>query len=76
MISYSEMKLEDLAIEADKLSEEDRASLAARLLHGLETPHHYVSDEEVQRRMLEADEDPSVMISFEQLISGLGTRAS
>ncbi len=70
------MKLEELADEAAKLPEEDRASLAARLLHGLERPHHYVSDEEVLRRLHEADENPEVMISFEQLISGLQTRAS
>jgi hypothetical protein len=69
------MNLDDLALEAEKLSEEERASLAARLLHGLEKPHHYVSDEEVARRLHEADKDPSVMISFEQLISGLQTRA-
>ncbi|MDB6139111.1 MAG: hypothetical protein JWO94_2183 [Verrucomicrobiaceae bacterium] len=70
------MKLEELAVEADKLPEEDRASLAVRLLRGLETPHHYVSDEEVMRRVREADEDPGVMITFEQLISGLQTRVS
>jgi len=70
------MNLDDLITEAEKLPEEERASLAARLLHGLETPHHHVSDEEVARRIREADEDPSAMISFEQLISGLQTRAS
>lgn len=69
------MKLDELAVEADKLPEEDRASLAARLLLGLKTPYHDVSDEEVMRRVREADEDPGVMMTFEQLISGLPTRA-
>jgi hypothetical protein len=69
------MKFEEIAMEAEKLTEEDRASLAARLLHGLEKPHHHVTDEEVARRMREADDDPGVMISFEQLIAGVKTRA-
>ena len=53
------MKLEEIVAEASKLSEEERASLASQLLHGLETPVYSVSDEEVRRRMREADEDPS-----------------
>ena len=39
-------------------------------------PHHHVPDEEVARRIQEADEDHSVMISFEQLVSGMQARAS
>jgi hypothetical protein len=39
------MKLEEIAAEASNLSEEERASLASRLLHGLETPVYWVSDE-------------------------------
>lgn len=70
------MKLEELSAEAAKLSEDERASLAARLLHGLEKPHYTVSDEEVLRRVREADENPEVMITFEQLVSGLRFRAS
>ena len=70
------MKLEELTAEAAKLPEYDRASLAARLLHGLETPHYSVPDEEVMRRMREADENPDVMITFDQLVSGLRFRAS
>ncbi len=65
------MKLEEIAKEAAKLPEEERASLASRLLHGLESPVYEVSDEEVFRRMCEAEEDSSVMISFDELISGL-----
>ena len=65
------MKLEEIAKEAAKLPEEERASLASRLLHGLESPVYEVADEEVFRRMREAEEDPSVMISFDELISGL-----
>ncbi|MGL5019173.1 MAG: addiction module protein [Luteolibacter sp.] len=65
------MKLEEIAKEAAKLPEEERALLASRLLHGLESPVYKVSDEEVSRRMREADENPSVMISFDELVSGL-----
>ena len=68
------MKLEEIAEEAAKLSEEQRALLASRLLHGLETPVYEVTDEEVFRRMREADEDPSVLISFNELVSGLRLR--
>ncbi|OYW76148.1 MAG: hypothetical protein B7Z37_09940 [Verrucomicrobia bacterium 12-59-8] len=69
------MKLEELSAEAAKLSEDDRASLAARLLHGLEKPHHGVSDAEVMDRVREAESDDGVMITFDQLVSGLRFRA-
>ncbi len=65
------MKLDELSAEADKLSEDERASLAARLLHGLEKPHYSVSDEEVLSRVREAEANPEVMITFDQLVSGL-----
>ncbi|MEI7929412.1 MAG: hypothetical protein WCH40_12745 [Verrucomicrobiales bacterium] len=65
------MKLEEIAVEASKLTEKERASLASRLLHGLETPVYNVSDEEVARRMEEADSDPTVWLTFDQLVSGL-----
>ena len=70
------MKLEELAAEASKLPEEERASLASQLLHGLESPIYEVSDEEVERRRKEADEDPSVMITFDELVAGLKNRGS
>jgi hypothetical protein len=62
------MKLEEIAAEAAKLTEEERASLASRLLHGLETPIYEVSDEEVFGRMREADADPSALITFDELV--------
>ncbi len=65
------MELEEIATEASKLSEEQRASLASRLLHGLESPVYEVSDEEVRQRMDEAEKDPSVWLTFDQLVSGL-----
>jgi hypothetical protein len=65
------MKLEEIVAEASKLSEEERASLASRLLHGLESPVYSVSDEEIGRRVREADADPTVMITFAQLVAGL-----
>jgi hypothetical protein len=70
------MKLEDIAAEASKLSEEERASLASRLLHGLETPVYQVSDTEVSQRMREAENDPTVWLTFDQLVSGLKRRVS
>lgn len=69
------MKLDELSAEADKLPEDERASLAARLLHGLEKPHYSVSDEEVLSRVREAEANPEVMITFDQLVSGLRFRA-
>jgi hypothetical protein len=70
------MKLEEIAMEASKLSEEERASLASRLLHGLETPVYEVDDEEVQRRIGEAEGNESVWLTFDQLVSGLQRHGS
>ena len=70
------MKLEEIAAEASKLSEEERASLASRLLHSLETPVYMVSDQEVRRRMSEAEGDPRVLITFDELVAGLRHRGS
>jgi hypothetical protein len=70
------MKLEDIAVEAAKLSEEERASLASRLLHSLESPVYEISDDEVSGRMREADEDPRIMITFHELVAGLRNRGS
>lgn len=70
------MRLEEIVAEASKLSEEDRASLASQLLHGLETPIYEVSDDEVQRRVQEASADPGVLITFDELVAGLRHRGS
>ncbi len=70
------MKLQEIAAEASKLSEEERASLASQLLHGLETPVYSVSDEEAGKRMQEADADPSVLMTFDELVAGLRHRGS
>jgi hypothetical protein len=65
------MKLEEIVAEASKLSEEERASLASQLLHGLETPVYCVSDEEVRERVREAEADPGALITFDELVAGL-----
>ena len=70
------MKLEEIAAEASKLSEEERASLASQLLHSLETPVYWVSDDEVRGRMREAEADPGALITFDQLVGGLRPRGS
>ena len=75
-VMWKAMKLEELVAEASRLSEEERASLASQLLHGLETPVYCVPDEEVRRRMREADGDPSVLITFDRLVAGLRHRGS
>jgi len=73
-VEYNIMKLEEIVAEASKLSEEERASLASQLLHGLETPVYWVSDDEVGRRMREAEADPGVLITFDELVAGLRHR--
>lgn len=65
------MQVEDIVMEASKLPEEARASIASRLIHSLDTAHHWVSDEEISFRVREAEEDPSVLISFDQFVSGI-----
>ena len=70
------MKLDEIVAEASKLTEEERASLASQLLHGLETPVHWISDDEVGRRMREAEADPGVLITFDELAAGLRHRGS
>ncbi len=70
------MKLEEIVAEATKLSEEERASLASQLLHSLETPVYWVSDAEVNRRMREAEADPGMLVTFDELVAGLRHRGS
>ena len=65
------MSLEEIAKEASRLDEDSRASLASRLLRSLPPPRVTVTDSEVLRRMKEAEENPAVMISHEELLSGL-----
>lgn len=70
------MKLEEIVAAAAKLPEEERASLASQLLHGLESPVYEVTDSEVAKRIREADTDPSVLITFDQLVAGLRHRGT
>ena len=70
------MKVDEIAAEAAKLTEKERASLASLLLHSLETPVYDVSDEEVERRRQEAEDDPSVLITFDELVAGLRKRGN
>lgn len=70
------MKLEEILKEASKLPEEERASLASRLLHGLETAVYDVTDEEVMERMAEAESDPSALMTFDELVAGLKHRGN
>tara|TARA_R110002096_G_scaffold288403_5_gene482150 strand:- start:1686 stop:1901 length:216 start_codon:yes stop_codon:yes gene_type:complete len=70
------MNLEELAAEAAQLDEVSRASLASTLLQSLSPPTRYISDEEVHLRVREADEDPTVMLTHEEFISGIETRGN
>ena len=74
--TVASMKLEEIAAEASKLTEEERAALASRLLHGLESPVYEVTDEELLQRKREAEEDPGVWITFDELASGLRRRGN
>lgn len=64
------MNLEEIVSEASMMDEESRASLAARMLRSLPCPGD-VDDEEVSRRMREAENDPSILISHEEFLSGI-----
>jgi len=75
-VEFGGMKLEEIERETDKLSEEERACLASRLLRSLESPVYEVSDEEVERRQREAEADPSVWMTFEELVAGLKNRGA
>jgi hypothetical protein len=68
------MKLEEIASEASKLSEKERAALASSLLHGLKKPIHDVSDDDLSDRIHEADNNPDVWLTFDQLVAGLKPR--
>lgn len=68
------MNLKEIASEASKPPEEERASLASQLLHGLQTPVYDVSDDELSGRMREGASDPTVWLTFDQLADGLKRR--
>ncbi len=70
------MNSEDIVAEASKLPEEQRASIASRLLRGLQSVHHWVGDDEVEHRMREADQDPSVLMSFDEFVAGVNRHGS
>ena len=65
-------EINEIEEAAAKLSEEDRAALASRLLHSLSAPVYEVTDEEVMSRVREGDEDPDSMLTFDELVSDLG----
>jgi hypothetical protein len=65
------MLVEDIVKEASKLPEEARASIAARLIHGLEAGHHHVDDSEILERISQAEADPSLLLSLDQFVSGI-----
>ena len=65
------MKVDEIVREASKLPEEQRATIASQLLNGLESPHHWVSDEDVADRVREAKKAPDVLISFDEFVSGI-----
>ena len=65
------MQVKEIIKEASKLTEEQRASIVSQILHTLDVPHHDVNDEEVARRLDEAEKDPSVLISFDEFVGGV-----
>jgi len=66
------MTLVELTKEVTSLPHEERASLASVLLNSLDPPSYDISDEEVEKRRLEAESDPNVMISYDELKENLG----
>jgi hypothetical protein len=70
------MKLEEIVEEASKLSEKERAFLASKLLHGLQIPIYEVSDEEVTNRIKEVEENPNLLLTFDELVAGLKHRGN
>ncbi len=61
----------DLKHTIDSLPEEDRASLASYILHGLETPTYDVSDEAVVDRLNELQSGVVKEIDQDTLVNGL-----
>ena len=70
------MNAEQIVIEASKLAQEEQASIASRILRGLDRPVHSVSDDEVAERMTEAESDPSVLLSFDDFVADVNRRES
>ena len=62
------MKLAEIEQEALALSEQERASLAAKLLKTLPPPRTDVSDEEVERREQELESGQVAEISHEEFV--------
>lgn len=68
------MKPKHSTVGASRLPEAEPAALATGLSKRSKSPHHAVRDEEVLNRMLEAEGNPGVMITWDELISGLRHR--
>jgi putative addiction module component (TIGR02574 family) len=62
------MKLAEIEQDALALPEDERASLAAKLLDTLPPPGTDVSDEEVERRERELDSGQVAAISHEEFV--------
>jgi hypothetical protein len=62
------MKLAEIEQEALALSEQERASLAAKLLKTLPPPGTDVSDEEVERREQELESGQVAEMSHEEFV--------
>lgn len=65
------MSIDELETAAAELTNKERGILASRLLHGLEEPQHFVSDEEIFARVKEGNENPDSLISHEELMAGI-----
>lgn len=68
------MNAEEIIMEASKLAQEEQASIASRILRGLDCSTHAVSDDEVGQRMNEAELDSSVLLSFDDFVAGVNRR--
>ena len=65
------MVTQDIKNTIDRLSEEDRASLASYILHGFEAPTYDVSDEAVMDRVNDLQSGIVKEIDHDTLLDGL-----
>ena len=63
--------VDEIIAKASELADNDRATIAARLIEGLPAPSYDVSDEEVEKRRRELESGAVEDISLDELKAGL-----
>lgn len=70
------MTVDQIREHAVELSDMEKGQLASDSLASMAPSKYDVSDEEVLQRVREAEEDPTIMITHDELISGINRRGS